>query len=124
MSNNELFIRFEDVTGAEAGVEAQRLQEVLLDSAPDINVRLKRERSDTMDMGATLVLLLGTPAVIAVAKGIAAYVKQRGSRPGKVAIEQRNADGTSRVVVIDADSADIAKIAEALRPQGVTSNQA
>ena len=124
MSDNELIISFEELTGAEAGVEAQRLQEVLLDSAPGVNVTLKRERSDTMDMGATLVLLLGTPAVIAVAKGIAAYIKQRGSRPGKVAIEQRNADGTSRVIFIDADSADIAKIAEALRPQGAASSQA
>jgi hypothetical protein len=66
-------------------------------------------------MGATLVLLLGTPAIIAVAKGIAAYIGKRGERPGTLVVERVAADGSMERVRFDGASADAARIAQALR---------
>jgi len=101
-------IQFEELSAAEANVEAAGLREWLLDSSPDARVELKKDDTTTMDMGATLVLVLGTPAVIAVAKGIQAYLA-RGRR-GKLVI--KCPDG--KRVVFDGDSSDAAKIAAAL----------
>jgi hypothetical protein len=61
MDKQEIVLRFEGLTSAEAGVEAQGLREMLADASPDVDVTLRRERAESMDMGATLVLLLGTP---------------------------------------------------------------
>jgi hypothetical protein len=115
MEKQEFIIRFDDLSSAEAGVEAQRLQEMLSDASPDIDVKLRRERSDAMDMGATLVLLLGTPAIIAVAKGFAVWLAQRGKRPGSLIVERVGTGGKIERFRFDGDSADAAKVAEALR---------
>ena len=116
MDKGALFVRFEDLSGSEAGVEARNLQTMLRESAPDVDATLQRERGDTQDMGATLILLLGTPAAIALAKGVSAYIRQRGARPGKLVFEQRNADGSPKnTLTVDASSADVAKFAEAIR---------
>lgn len=119
MDKQEFVIRFDGLSSAEAGVEAQRLQEMLADSSPDVDVKLRRDRSETMDMGATLVLLLGTPAIIAVAHGCAAWLKQRGKRPGNLVFERVGTDGSVERFRFDGDSADAAKVAEALRSPGV-----
>ena len=115
MDKQELIIRFDGLSSAEAGVEAQRLQEMLADSSPDVDVKLRRDRSESMDMGATLVLLLGTPAIIAVAKGVAVWLGQRGKRAGSLLVERVGADGNVERFRFDGDSADAAKVAEALR---------
>ena len=118
MDKQEFVVRFEGLSSAEAGVEAQRLQEMLADASPDLDVKLRRERAESMDMGATLVLLLGTPAIIAAAKGIAAFVGQRGKRAGNFIVERVGADGSIERFHFDGDSADAAKVAEALRSPG------
>jgi hypothetical protein len=118
MDKQVFIIRFEGLSSAEASVEAQRLQEVLADASPDIDVKLQRERGESMDMGATLVLLLGTPAIIAAAKGFAAWLGQRGKRPGSLVVERVGADGSIERFCFDGDSADTAKVAEALSSPG------
>jgi hypothetical protein len=114
-NKREFLVRFEGLSSAEAGVEAQRLQEILADASPDLDVTLRREHAESMDMGATLVLLLGTPAIIAAAKGIAAFIGQRGKRPGNLVVECVGADGSVERFHFDGDSADAAKVAQALR---------
>ena len=104
-SENEFLIRFEELSSAEAGVQAQILKEYLLDAAPDVSARVERTERDNMDLGATLILVLGTPAILAIAKGIAAFVARE--RKGKLIIEH---DGT---VVFEGNSSDAAKVAEA-----------
>lgn len=118
MDKQKFIIRFEGLTSAEASVESQRLQERLADASPDIDVKLRRERAESMDMGATLVLLLGTPAIIAAANGFAAWLGQRGNRPGSLVVERVRADGSIERFKFDGDSADAAKVAEALRSPG------
>jgi hypothetical protein len=121
MESQEVIVRFEGLSSADAGVEAQRLQETLLDASSDVSVTLKREQTESMDMGATLVLVLGTPAIIAVAKGIAAFIGQRGKRPGTLVIERVGADGAIERVHFDGDSADAAKVASTLQPRSAAS---
>lgn len=115
MDKQEFIVRFEGLSSAEASVEAQRLQEMLADASPDIDVKLRRERAESMDLGATLVLLLGTPAIIAAAKGLAAFLGQRGKRAGNLVVERVGADGSVERFYFDGDSADAAKVAAALR---------
>jgi hypothetical protein len=67
-------IRFDGVPANEAGIKAKRLRQALLDVAPDVELALAKDDPTNQELGATLVLLLGTPAFIAVANGIAAYL--------------------------------------------------
>lgn len=115
MDKQEFMIRFEGLSSAESSVEAQRLQEMLADASPDIDVKLRHGRPESMDMGTTLVLLLGTPALIAAAKGFAAWLGQRGRRPGSLVVERVGSDGSVDRFYFDGDSADAAKVAQALR---------
>lgn len=117
-------VRLEGVSAAEAGLGAQKLREVVLDASPDVEASIHKERSDSMDMGASLLLLLGTPAIIAVAKGLAGYIKQRGARGGDLVIERRHADGSTETVRFTGESVDASKIAEALRPATPAAGQA
>ena len=99
-------LRFEGVNAREAGLHAAGLRETLLDTSPDVGVDLNKADGETMDFGATLILVLGTPAVLAVAKGIAMYLARE--RAGELVIER---DGK---VVFKGSSGDAARIAEAL----------
>lgn len=116
MSEQKFVVRFEGLSPAESGVETQRLQELLADSSPGVNATLRRDKTEAQDMGATLLLLLGTPAIIAVAKGIAAYMGKRGERPGTLVIERVAADGSVERVHFQGASPDAAKVAQALQP--------
>jgi hypothetical protein len=73
---SEFEIEFQNVDVAEAGRLAEHLRQFVLDA--DASVEAKRRRSDqsSMDFGATLVLLLGAPAIVAVAKGIQSFLNR------------------------------------------------
>jgi hypothetical protein len=106
-------IQFEGLSLREAGVKADELQKVLLDIKHDEDgeelesINLKKENQDTQDFGTTLVLVLGTPAVIAVARGLATYLGRTGT---KVLI-RKNGD----IVLENVSGADTARIVEALK---------
>ena len=62
---------------------------------------------ETLDFGATLVLVLGTPAVISIARGIAKYLsRSRVKATFKYATGETTLDGV--------ESVDVAKIIAAL----------
>ena len=103
-------LHFEDLTPADAGFQAARLREALLDASPDVDVDLRKDDPTTQDFGATLILALGTPAVIAVAKGIQAFLSRE--RQGTLVIRQNGE------VVFKGNSADAAKISAALSRRG------
>ena len=124
MVKESFVVRLEGVSSAEAGIEAQSLREVVLDAAPEVEASIHRDREESMDGGASLLLLLGAPAVVAVAKGLAGYIRQRGSRGGELVVERRKADGSSEIVRFTGESVDAAKIAEALRPVNPAAGQA
>jgi hypothetical protein len=71
-------IRVAAEDAAEATREAASLRKHLLDEvASDLSIELVKENANTQDMGATLVLALGTPTAIAVAQGIADWIRAR-----------------------------------------------
>ena len=98
-------IRFEGVSLRDAGNKAKDLRQQLLDASSAVTVDVQKDDPSTMDFGATLILVLGTPAVLAIASGIADYIRRDR---GTLVIEK---DGR---VVFRGSSGDAARIAEAL----------
>jgi hypothetical protein len=109
MPTQSLTFTFPDTSTAEGNQLASSLADALEDLDPNIVVDRQRERSDTQDFGATLAVILGTAAVTAVAKGIAAWLaRNSGAR-----IEIRR-EGNLVLLASHLDSKDIPRIAEAL----------
>jgi hypothetical protein len=106
MPEQEFIVTFPGISVAEANQHAASLGEIIKDIDPTITVEQRRERNDTQDFGATLVIVLGTASVTAIAKGIAGWLKRTGT------ILQIDSNG--KVLAKNIDSEDLARIAEAL----------
>jgi hypothetical protein len=106
-------IQFEGLSLGEAGVKADELRKELLDIKNDPDgdelesITLEKESQDTQDFGTTLVLVLGTPAVIALARGLTAYLGRTGTR----VVIKKEGD----IVVQNVGGDDVARIVEALK---------
>ena len=103
-------IRFPDMDLGEAGKAASDLREDILDTGATDDVTLEKDDPTTMDMGATLVAVLGTPAIIIIAKGIANWISRKRQN---IEIE---AEG-DKIVIRASGSVDenTARIVEALQ---------
>jgi hypothetical protein len=101
-------IKFDGISDAEANLYAEELRDLLLDACSDVEVNRKRNDSSTQDFGATLVLILGTPAVIAVAKALGDWLMLRR----QVGITIKTADG--EIIGTNLTSKDAMKLAELL----------
>ena len=102
-------IRFVDCTPDEANTYAEELQQQLTEADSSVTLKRRKDSQSTQDFGATLVLILGTGAITAVAKGFSAWmIRNTGA---KVIITK---DG--EVVAENIDSRDAARIvADALK---------
>jgi hypothetical protein len=107
MAQEPLVICFPDLDKREASQYAQDLAAELKQMGVQ---KAERQRDDveSQDFGATLILVLGTASVTAIATGVAAWLKRNGTK-----VEIKKPDGT-RVVVSNTDSGDIAKIVKAI----------
>jgi len=76
MSNLNYEISFPGAVARESNQLAQELKDQLERNHPDVTVDQRREREGTQDLGTVLILILGSKAVIAVAKGIDAFLKK------------------------------------------------
>jgi hypothetical protein len=101
-------IRFENHTVADAARKAANLRSDLLALEGIDQATIEKDDPTTQDFGATLVLVLGTEAVIAIAKGIADYLRRNR---GTIVIE---ADG--KVVATGLSGENATEIAKALAP--------
>jgi hypothetical protein len=99
-------IRFPEASPAEANQLAGGLADVLRDLDKDIEVERKRDQPDTQDFGGTLVIVLGSAAATAIAKGIAAWLSRNGGPEIEI-----SSDG--HVIGRNLGSGDAARIAEA-----------
>jgi len=99
-------IYFEDATLAERGIKASNLRDHILENFSDVKIDIKKEDPTTQDLGTILVLILGAPAVVAIARGIADYLRRDR---GKITITK---DGT--VVAEGLSGDDAARITEAM----------
>ena len=79
MSQQTYLVTFEGISPADAQRYAEELRNALLDAVPDMTIQRRRENPSTQDFGATLVLTLGTPAVLAVVKAVGDWLKLRNS---------------------------------------------
>jgi hypothetical protein len=113
MPTESLIVTFPDVSTAEGNRLASTLADVLRDADPNILVDRQRERLDTQDFGATLAVILGTAAVTAVAKGIAAWLARNSGAQIEI---KRKGEVVLRATHLD--SKDVPRIAEALSAGG------
>jgi hypothetical protein len=73
---DDLVIRFPNANLAQANRLAETLRTAILNAAPDANVQRRKESQESMDFGATLGITLAGPAVVAVAKGMKAWLER------------------------------------------------
>src|SRR5262245_60524709 len=107
-------IRFEGLNKAKANQAAVELRQLLRSAAgPGESIEIHKEDEQTQDFGSTLILVLGTPVAIAIAKGIRDYIAKSGSR---VVIE--TADGKIIATGDAAANIDVAETAKALGSKG------
>jgi len=106
MDQQEYTISFDQVSSADANRYASDLQEALLDAAPGITVDRRRANPDTQDFGATLALLAGTPAVLALAQAIGNWLQAHH----QVELTVKRPDGTE-IVLTNATSKDAKEMA-------------
>ena len=74
MDQQTYVISFDDVSPADASRYADELSNALLDASADITIQRRRDDPRAQDFGATLVLILGTPTAVALAKTIATVI--------------------------------------------------
>jgi hypothetical protein len=75
MNSEQVTLSFPDVTADVANIYAEDLQRALEETlAAGDRVERRRTRPDSQDFGATLVLILGTTAVTAIAEGVKAWL--------------------------------------------------
>lgn len=120
VSKGRFIVRFKKLSTGEANLAADSLKQFLDDlGEPAVSVETRRDASGTQDFGATLVLVLGTQAAVAVAKGIANWLERRSEETSLVILE---ANG-NRVIARGsaAKSIDVSKTAAALRGKRKTS---
>jgi len=114
MSESKYIIKFEGGDLAQANSYAAELRDALLEAAADkqadIDVSVSKGDATTMDFGATLIIILGTPAVVAVAKGVADWLKKRNT--ASITIE--TSDG--KLVAKNISARDAAILAEKFKP--------
>jgi hypothetical protein len=101
-------VTFEEASPADMQYYAEELRKTLLDAVPDITVQRKRENPLTQDFGATLVLTLGTPAVVAVVTAVGNWLQLRNS----ASLTWKTAD--EHVIVQNITSKNAAKLAQLL----------
>ncbi|MGC3945745.1 MAG: hypothetical protein QM762_14690 [Chryseolinea sp.] len=103
MSN--ISISFDNLTVSEANKMAADLQEFLSRKVEQTAIITKTDDA-TMDFGATVVVLLGTTSAVAVARGIANWIKKRS----EVSITIKTDKG--EVIAQNLTSADVLPVLE------------
>jgi hypothetical protein len=74
----QLRIVFKGVTRAQGRRVAQGRKDHLVDQVGgDVEITIEAEDDDSQDTGSTLVLLFGTTAAVAIARGIRAFLARR-----------------------------------------------
>ena len=79
MSEQTYLLSFDGVSPAEANRYAEELRQVLLDATDEIDVQRKRENPLAQDLGASLALIMGTPALVAAVQAIGNWLQKRHS---------------------------------------------
>lgn len=79
MSEQTYLLSFEGISEAEANRYAEELREILLDATAEVAVQRQRENPLAQDLGASLALIMGAPAVVAAVQAIGNWLQKRRS---------------------------------------------
>jgi hypothetical protein len=79
MNEQTYLLSFDGVSPAEANRYAEELREVLLDATTEIDVQRQQENPLTQDLGASLALVMGAPALVAAVNAIGNWLQKRCS---------------------------------------------
>jgi hypothetical protein len=109
---NEFTLAFEGLDGREANLAAESLKEAIIGLGEhDLSVTTKKEQKRTQDFGATLVLVLGTPVAITLARGIASWMHRRADMTTVVIRDNKG----NEVLKYKGEGKDLDKLADVLR---------
>jgi hypothetical protein len=106
VENQEYIIEFVDASTAEANQYATQLREELLNAIEGVRIERRQIDSNAQDFGASLVLVLGAPAVVVLAKRIGDWLKLRHS--AKITIRT----GSGEIVAENITSKEAVLLAE------------
>jgi hypothetical protein len=102
-------VRFDRATAADANRYADDLRQNLLRQLPDADVQRDRRDQESQDFGSSLVIILGTPTVVALARALHAWL----TRNNAASLRIETKEGT--LVAANLNSADAAAIAKAFQ---------
>lgn len=108
MEKQTYIITFDNISAADANRYAEELRRALLEASPDVEVHRRRDDPHTQDFGATLVLLLGTPATAAIVTAIGNWLALRN----RASLTIKRAD--EQIVVQNITSTKAAELAQYL----------
>lgn len=77
MEKQTYIIEIDGVSPADANRYAEELRDTLRGSASEVEVERRRDDATTQDFGATLVLVLGTPAAVVLANAFRDWINRR-----------------------------------------------
>jgi hypothetical protein len=97
-ANPDVVISFLDADLATANDLAGDLAESLVEDAPTLSVTRLRGDPRTQDFGATIVIILGTTAVTALAKGVAKWLERR--QDANLRLKRTESDGKVREITL------------------------
>ncbi|EFH84599.1 effector-associated constant component EACC1 [Ktedonobacter racemifer] len=106
MSKQTYLLSFEGISAAEANQYAEELREALLDATPELHVQRQRENPLAQDLGASLVLIMGAPAVVAAVQAIGNWLQKRHSATLTIAT------GEKKIVAENLTNKDAARLLE------------
>jgi hypothetical protein len=108
MDEQIFIVTIEEESPATIQRYAMELRNFILDASSDITVERRRENTLTQDFGATLVLTLGTPAVVAMVTAVGNWLKLRNS----ASLNWKTADG--HMIVQNITSKNATELAQLL----------
>jgi hypothetical protein len=76
---HQFVIQFPELSAAEASIAASDLAAELNGLCQDLELRLVRLDDATQDLGTAIALVLGAPAAVIVARGVATFLSKRGT---------------------------------------------
>src|SRR6476469_5233411 len=96
MPDDEVVLRFDGMSKGDANVLAAELNDFLQERTA-VKTRVIREDPQAQDFGATLVLILGTASVQAIAKAIGTWIQKHREaegtlQVGDISVKLKNVD--------------------------------
>jgi hypothetical protein len=108
MPAHTVTLRFDGADDSEANKYAEELRRELREAIPTLTVERFRPDNTTQDFGATLVLVLGAPAMVAAVESLKAWLTRRNA--ASISIWTKH----GKVIASGIESKDVPEIVKAI----------